>query len=243
MYLLPLDHFLAALLPIIYLFDCILWLEHDEVAVSIGDRGVTAIRFGSGWTLAGRRPVLMNPLLPFRLAIKAKWRLSENGTPGDAEIRQQTQDLHHALLPVGMTSSVSALVGIVPASLALLAGRSELFLICWAIAVLFVLTGGGIALARYRRLPLSRDMLLWTTLVAALCFPQAGGLARNLAGQRKLALTLPGDAEALLEGAERAQFDESFLQCLKGIQHGAAEGSVTALTAERLISAARGSEP
>lgn len=226
------DHLLATALPLVYLADCVRLLGQQEAIVIVSGGRIRAIEAGSNFLLARRRPVLLNPLLPSRVGLRAHWS-GEGVSASDAA--QSTERLAAALRPIGWTSSVAALFAAVAAPAALIAGRSNGFLVCWCVCVLSSLAGGVLAWHRRESLGVTGWSVAWSSLVAIVCMPLAGTFVRNLVAARRLRLALPTFALMYLQGPALASFRRSFTGALQAMRRQAEDGSAAALRLDDLI--------
>jgi hypothetical protein len=229
----PTDEILAVALIAVYLIDAVWLLGRDEAVVVLSGRGVQSVDLGSDWMLAGRRPVLLNPLLPFRVGFRAKWSLAAG--ENDASSFESATRVATALRPIGMLSTLAACCGVVGAPFALLTSNPLLFLWFWAGCILLVLTAGVFALARHQSLAVSRPWIAWYVIVGAVCIPLAGTFARSLAQRTTLRIALPEFAARHLPAARMAEFSEVFARILQGFLHEADEGSPRAQRLQAII--------
>ncbi len=96
----------------------------------------------------------------------------------------------------------------------LLLGRQEAFVACALASWILTLSTGAIAYARRDALGCTRWQVAGTTLIALVCLPCGGNLARALASTRKGIVslpawieTLPGEARATGRDALRAELE------------------------------------
>jgi hypothetical protein len=177
---------LAVGLVAVYLVDSFDWLPSGEAVLEWHGPREARLRFGSRMTLAGRRPALPRPWWPgvgFRLA----WTLGAARPLDWAAAAARAR----ALRPIAIASALDAVLVAVVAPAALLAGANLVFVAAVALAVAVTLVNGAVAFARRRALGVGTAETLGTVLVALLCLPCGGNLARALARHGRLPVSLP----------------------------------------------------
>jgi hypothetical protein len=227
------DELLALALPLVYLANSVVLLERGEVALVLAAGRLRRVDLGSDFLLAGRRPAIANPLTPYRAAFRGTWSVTEPERADDA-IRA-LQDVARALRPVSVLSSIAAGAAVIGAPVALLLARPGLFLVFWAICVSTSIASGCIALARRSTLSLSRGSILWMSLLAAVCIPFAGALARTFASHLQPRIRLPEFAKQHLSVTCWTGFRERFVGLLQRYRLHAEDGSAEAAQIDQVV--------
>jgi hypothetical protein len=143
------------------------------------------VSFGWPFELGGRRPYLPNPLTPFWPELRVQWTTLPGAVSAPDVIRQEMQTRLRALRPIAWLASGCALAIAGVAPLALLIGQERLFvgaaLACLALSA----TACGVLASRRSELGLTRLQLVSMIVVALVCLPCAGNLARAVSAQRR----------------------------------------------------------
>jgi hypothetical protein len=174
-----------------YLFDSLLMLYGNEVLVTATGRAGWRCAAGGDWLLAGRRPVLPNPLMPWRPHWRLAWR---GGGARSDSLRADVETmngLRAALRPLGVLVVLLQWLMLpgLALELALLGTGGALLLLLAAIYALVLLTGVMVLMQR-RRLGLTLGGALSLAFEGLLCPP----FAINLVRKAGLRCRLAGDA-------------------------------------------------
>lgn len=201
------DGVLAAGLVLVYLLDAVHWLENGDLAIESRRGRIVRIGFGPTWTLAGRRPWLPMPFAD-TVARRVRWTLesSTRGTP--------LVDASALLAWPARLSMMNAWVVALVAPACLLVGRQSWFLACAFVSWVLTLATGAIAHRRRAALGCTSLQTIGATLLAMVCLPCGGNLARAFAAHGKGVVQLPAWANELAPGirgpalaAIRAEFE------------------------------------
>ena len=188
-----------------YLFDSLLMLYGNEVLVTATGRDGWRCAAGGDWLLAGRRPVLPNPFMPWRPHWRLAWR---SDSPRCGSLRGDIatmSGLRTALRPVGVLVAVLQWLMLPGLALELAVfGTGGALLLLLAALYALVLAAGAVIVLRRRRLGLTLGAACSLAFEGLLCPPFAINLVRKaalrcrLAGDAlELAGQLCGGAEAL----------------------------------------------
>lgn len=229
------DHLLATALPLVYLADCVRLLGSQEAIAIVAGGRLRAIDAGSSFLIAKRRPVVLNPIHPQSIGLRARWSSSPDGQDSSESTAAQIERIAAALRPIGWFSTPAALFAAVGAPTALFMGRSDVFLICWFICVAATLISGVLAWRRREVLGLNRLAVAWAVIVAIICMPLAGTFARNLVAARRFELPLPAFAFAHLSGAALNSFRRSFTSALHRLRRQVDDHSAAAARLDALL--------
>lgn len=177
------DGVLAAGLLSVYLIDSVHWLEYGELAIESRAGRARRIAFGPAWTLAGRRPWLP---APFTDTVVQRVRWSLEATRVAAPV-----DVSAALRWPARFSMCNAWIVALVAPVLLLLGRQWLFVGCVAVSWLLTLASGAFAARRRATLGATAWQIAGATLLAMVCLPCGGNLARAFASCGRAAVRLP----------------------------------------------------
>jgi hypothetical protein len=209
----PTEWLLAGALVAIYLFDSAYFLRIGE-AVAVTRRGsVLRLALGSSFEVGGRRPYLPNPFTPGSPALRIDWDMSgHSGANPDAVSAEMTARVR-LTAPIGWLSTVCAFLMALVAPLALVAGQQQLFVIAAVLCLLLTAAASILLLRRRRALGLSVWQAVSLIVIAIVCLPCAGNLARAVAAQR--IWTLPAaQLPRLAQGAAARRVTETTLRDL-----------------------------
>ena len=193
----------------LYLFDAVLLLRPDQAVVVRGRRGWRP-RFGMReWTIAGKEPLLPNPLTGFQPAYLVNWNLfAPAGRSPPAHSLDETRQFD-ALGRAVMVSTVCLFV-LLPLGLFTRAGS-----VLTIFAALLITLNNGIALLLLlkRRALLGIDMPHFATLAAEclLCPPFSLNLVRKVCALQMVDEDLESIAARLLLPADRATMRDGCL--------------------------------
>jgi hypothetical protein len=184
-----LSQLLALALIAVYVADSAHFLCLGEaIAITRGSR-IRGMSFGWGFELAGRRPYIPNPLTPFWPELRLQWETSGVAGERPDEVVREIVPRLRALRAIGWLSGVAALLIVIVAPIGLLLGQDLVFVLA-ACACLLVTAVSGALLAKAREdLGLTRWQVASLSLVALVCLPCAGNLARAAALQRRWRLS------------------------------------------------------
>ena len=177
---------LALALVAVYVADSAHFLAIGEALIRTRSGRTAGLSFGWPFELAGRRPFIPNPLTPFWPELRLVWTPSSAGGAGAAEAVGAEMRAHLAAVrPVACIASVcAALIGVV-APLALAFGREPLFVAATLLCLALSAAACALTASRRKELRLTGLPLFSTILVALVCLPCAGNLARSVAAQRR----------------------------------------------------------
>ncbi len=208
-----LELLLALGIVAVYLLDALRFLGHRQVLVERRGADRWLLRFGAvRFELAGRRPVLPNPLRPDRLSWQADWRLQE---PSPESRLEAIPTATPAEAPLGWICMVLLWVVVVIAPAMLVAGYNLWFAAAIATGYLTALGGAMLVVLRAQEFGLTRGAALGVAVIAVLCLPCAPNLLRASAARRSLSVSLPGFADASRGDAERRSFRRGFARVLR----------------------------
>jgi uncharacterized membrane protein YphA (DoxX/SURF4 family) len=183
------DGVLAAGLVLVYLLDAVHWLEQGELAIESRRGSVVRIGFGTRWTLAGRRAWLPMPFTD-TVAQRAQWVLEATRA---APLADASALLRWPARLSMMNSWVVALV----APACLLIGRQSLFVACALASWVLTLAAAAIAHRQRSALGCTSLQVIGSALLAMICLPCGGNLARAYAAHARGVVQLPAWAGAL----------------------------------------------
>jgi hypothetical protein len=184
----PPEVLLAFAIVAVYLFDSALFLSIGEVVVTTGRGVLRGVSFGSGFELGGRRPYLPNPLAPFRPEFRVQWDLTDAPTAEIDAVSSQMQQHLQAIRPIGWLATLSGLLIVIAAPLALLLGEQLAFLLAVAGSALVTLAGCALVIQRRSKLGIGAIQLLAQVFIAVICLPCSANLARAVTLQRRWTL-------------------------------------------------------
>ena len=217
---------LALGLIAVYLFDSMHFLCIGELVVVTRGGELHGISFGLGFELGGRRPFLPNPLTPFWPELRAEW-VDVPGNEADVqtaagEMRQRAATLG----ALGILSTACTACIVIGAPAALLVGYQLVFIGCVLLCVACALVAAIVLLLRRRALELKWGQCLSLALVAIVCLPCAGNLARAVAKARSWKLPAYQVAQIPLTGANATQLREQLCEALLRARRYVDEASV-----------------
>jgi hypothetical protein len=186
---------LAAALVAVYLFDSALFLSVGEAVVLTRRRTLCGLSFGGGFELAGRRPYLPNPLLPFRPVFRIDWDLSGAAVSPAREVSEQMQQRLDSLRTLGVLSASCGVSIVVVAPAGLLMGTNSLFLAAALATLVLALAAGTLLMLNRRGFGLTIWQAASMALVALICLPCSANLARAVAAHRRWRLAASDLAE------------------------------------------------
>jgi len=184
---LPPEWLLAAALVAIYVFDSVHFLQIGEAVVSTRGASLTGLSFGSPFELGGRRPYLPNPLTPWRPDLRIDWNVSIQGARPE-QINCEMRRHLEVVRPIAQIATMCAAFVAVAAPLALVSGYEVTFTVSILIGLLCAVTGCILVIRRRASLGLTLWQAISVSLVAVICPPCSGNLARATASQRHWAL-------------------------------------------------------
>jgi hypothetical protein len=177
---------LALALVVVYLADSAHFLSIGETLIRTRSGRTVALSFGWPFELAGRRPFIPNPLTPFWPELRLDWTPSSPGGPGAAGAVSAEMRAHLAAVrPIAWIASVCAALIVVVAPLALALGEEPLFVAAALLCLAFSAAACALIALRRKELRLTGLPLFSTILVALVCLPCAGNLARSVTAQRR----------------------------------------------------------
>lgn len=168
----------------IYLFDSVHFLRIGEAVVITAHGSLSGLSFGSSMELGGRRPYLPNPLTPGWPELRIDWSTSTQSSTAQQAATEMKQQLR-ALRPIGWLACTCASLIVLAAPLALLAGQQQAFVISVGLCVACVALAGTLIVLRRRQLGLSLGQAAAIWVVALVCLPCSGNLARAVAIRRQ----------------------------------------------------------
>ena len=175
---------LALALVAVYVADSAHFLAIGEALIRTRSGRTAGLSFGWPFELAGRRPFIPNPLTPFWPELRLVWTPSSAGGAAEAVSAEMRAHLA-AVRPVAWIASVcAALIGVV-APLALTLGDEPLFVAATLLCLALSAAACALTASRRKQLRLTGLPLFSTILVALVCLPCAGNLARSVAAQRR----------------------------------------------------------
>jgi hypothetical protein len=175
---------LAGALVAIYVLDSIHFLRIGEAVVSTRPASLRGLSFGSVFELGGRRPYLPNPLTPWRSELRVDWSTSVQGSTSEQIALEMRQHLR-TLRPIGWFASACAGLIAVIAPLALVIGHEGAFAVSVLLCVLCALPACVLVIRRRQPLGLSGWQAVSVSVVALVCLPCSGNVARAAAIQRR----------------------------------------------------------
>jgi hypothetical protein len=175
---------LALALVAVYVADSAHFLAIGEALVRTRSGRTAGLSFGWPFELAGRRPFIPNPLTPFWPELRVGWTASSAGGAAEAVSAEMRAHLA-AVRPIGWIASVCAALIAVVAPLALAVGDEPLFVAAALLCLGLSAAGCAVTASRRKELRLTGLPLFSTILVALVCLPCAGNLARSVAAQRR----------------------------------------------------------
>lgn len=206
---------LVLLIFALYLKDCLLLLDADEaVLVSRGGARWGAAFGARTWKIAGKEPLMVNPLRPDRAAYRLRWRMAPASISADPGPRVDVQ-IPAELARVGYLAWITwfEMLVLIPAALMLHLGPAVIL----AAAALLYLNIAVTMLAAWRwRRPLGIGSKAFAVLAleCILCAPYCANLVRRLAAARCADEDFELAAHRLLGPDELAQ---ARAQCLARI--------------------------
>ena len=206
----------AALAIAIYLVDCIVLIDRGQAVCEVRRLGVALHVGTTQFTITHRPVVCLNPLTPWRLAVKASapWEVTENG---ESAIQPRR------LLPLQVIAAVQAILVVVVAPILLHYGRyAELFMA--VVAALAASLAGSAWLWRIRRsVNLNVAEVVNSAITSLICLPMSINVARKVAisaTPRFSALSwlrrVRGDARDDIQRQYIAQLEEAALEAEDG---------------------------
>ena len=186
----------------LYLFDSAMLLYADEVVATRARQGW---RVTGGWDflVVGRRPYLLNPLAPHRIAIRQRWMAGD--PEPDGEVVDTFPTLDRLLRPVKaiVLALLTLLIGVLPV-VSVRYGAGAVLLAVFASAYVLVVAALVLIHRRREALALSGQQFRSLALDSLACPPFAVNLVRKVSA----GWTLPGG----LLGYSRAHFGPAALQ-------------------------------
>jgi hypothetical protein len=177
---------LALALVAVYLADSAHFLAIGEALIRTRSGRTVALSFGWPFELAGRRPFIPNPLTPFWPELRLVWTTSSPGGPRAVETVSAEMRAHLAAVrPVAWLASCCAVLIVIVAPLALAVGQQPLFVVAALLTLVLSAAACALVASRRKELGLAGLQLYSTLLVALVCLPCAGNLARSIAAQRR----------------------------------------------------------
>lgn len=217
---------LALGLIAVYLFDSMHFLRIGELVVVTRGGELRGISFGSGFELGGRRPFLPNPLTPFWPALRAEW-VDVPGNEADVQAAAGEMSQRAAALgALGILSTACTACVVIGAPAALLLRYQLVFIGCVLLCVACALVAAIVLLLRRQTLGLKLGECLSLGLVAIVCLPCSGNLARAVAKARNWKLPAYQIARIPLTGANTAQLREQLREALLRARRYVDEGGV-----------------
>lgn len=208
-----LEFLLAIGIVVVYLLDALRFLGHRQALVERLSADRWLLRFGAvRFELAGRRPVMPNPLRPDRLSWLADWRLQD---PSAGSRPAGLPPAIPAQAPLGWICTALLWIVVVIAPAMLIAGQNLWFAVAVAAGYLTALAGATILVLRAKDFDLTRGAALGAAVIAVLCLPCAPNMLRASAARRSLSIDLPGHADASRGASERRSFRRGFTRVLR----------------------------
>jgi hypothetical protein len=180
----PTEWLLAAALVVIYLFDSAVFLRLGEALVVSRHNSVRRLDFGSSFEFGGRRPFLPNPFTPWRPALRIDWDVSGRPCSSPAAASAEMTARLSQVVPIGWLSTGCAFLIVLVAPLALVTGQQQLFVAAAALTFLLSLSASILLLRRRHALELSLWQAISLLVIALVCLPCAGNLARSVCAQK-----------------------------------------------------------
>ncbi len=208
-----LELLLAIGIVVVYLLDALRFLGHRQALVERLGAERWLLRFGAvRFELAGRRPVLPNPLRPDRASWLAEWRLQDPSTDSRPTPMPPASP---AQVPLGWICMALLWIVVVIAPAMLIAGYNLWFASAVATGYLTALAGATLLVLRAKEFELTRGAALGAAVIGVLCLPCAPNLLRASAARRSLSIDLPGFADASGGDSERRSFRRGFTRVLR----------------------------
>lgn len=172
----------------VYLFDSAHFLRIGEAVVMTRRGSLRQLSFGSAFELGGRRPFLPNPFAPLWPELRIEWDLSGQCRTTPAEVKAEMESWLRMLRPIGWLSALCAILIVVVAPIALVTGSEQAFVTAAMLCVVSAAVACCAVLYRRRNLGLSAWQTVSVIVVAMVCLPCSGNLARTLAMQKRWTL-------------------------------------------------------
>lgn len=180
----PAEWLLGVALIAIYIFESTHFLRIGEAVISTGGGVVRGLSFGSSFELGGRRPFLPNPFTPWCAVLRVDWSTSTHQSPIEqtrAEMQQQLREVR----PIGLLAAACALFIVVVAPVALVIGQQDVFVLSVLLCVSSAVAACILMIRRRQSLGLSLGQAASLTVVALVCLPCSGNLARAASTHRR----------------------------------------------------------
>jgi hypothetical protein len=219
------DATLALALVVVLLIDRVQWLRHGDLQLECAGGVPRLLAFGSPFELAGRRPWLAAPWPIDAIGFRLEWSAQPIAGVNDVIRELGTRSL--AFRPLAVLSSAAAALIAVIAPLTLLTNWYRGFVVAILTTIALAAAAAVIAWRRRELLQLSRAQIVWATLIAIVCLPCAGNLARSLAAGGAQRVSLP-EVVAALSGACRMRAGRDARQMLEAERLRTDEGTKAA---------------
>jgi hypothetical protein len=179
-----LEALLALALVGVYVVDSAHFLSIGDAVLITRRECLRQVSFGWSFELAGRRPYLPNPLIPFWPELRIQWtsRLLSNTKPDVATAEMQR--LVTVTKPISRLAALAGFSIVLVAPLALAIGSEALFVASAGVAFTVTLTACCVLGVRRKALELSWSQVITISLVALLCLPCAANLGRAVSRHR-----------------------------------------------------------
>lgn len=164
----------------IYLFDSVHFLRLGEAVVITAHGSLRGLSFGSSMELGGRRPYLPNPLTPGWPELRVDWSTATQSSTTQQAGSEMKQRLR-AVRPIGWLACTCAGLIVLVAPSALFAGQQQAFVISVLLCVVCAALAGTLIVLRRSQLGLSLGQAAAVCVVALVCLPCSGNLARAVA--------------------------------------------------------------
>jgi hypothetical protein len=182
----PPEWLLSIALVAIYIFDSAHFLRIGEAVISTGHGIPKGLSFGSSFELGGRRPFIPNPFTPWRPELRVDWSTSTRAQDASVELMgAQLQQQLREVQPIGWFATACTLFIAVLAPLALVTGQQNLFVINILCCVICAVPACTLVIRRRENLGLSLGQAVSLSVVALVCLPCSGNLARAASVHRR----------------------------------------------------------
>jgi hypothetical protein len=179
---------LAFALVAVYLFDSAHFLCIGEAVISTRSGALRRLSFGSSFELGGRRPYLPNPLTPCWPELRVEWDTSGRDLAAPKQVITEMQQHLRAAQPIGWFATGCTGLIVIVAPLALVTGYERVFIASALLCVVCAVPACVLVLRRRRELGHSGWQAVSLIVVALVCLPCSGNLARAVSIKRRWTL-------------------------------------------------------